>query len=827
MEYAARRGEDSAFGILLRRHRLAAGLSQEALAERAQLSPDAISALERGHRRSPQRATLALLAGALALEGEQREEFESASRPVRPPRRGLVTVGPWRATPAGSPANNIPQQVTPLIGRDEDIAKIVPMVREHSLVTLAGAGGVGKTRLALAVAESSLGAFEDGVWFVDLAPSNDPVSVARAIASTIGLADPGDRPLLDVALQYLKSRRLVLIIDNCEHLLNEAVRIIDALVRGARSIHVLATSREPLRVAAEHVYRVPSLTVPSDHSITADDAGRYGATALFAERASAANSDFALTDINTPFVAEICRRLDGIPLAIELAAARVTSLPPRQLMQRLDERFRLLAGANRMAVPRHQTMRAAIGWSYELLSPPEQRVFRRLAIFAGGWTLGAAETVCTGDAVTAADVNNAITSLETKSLIVADASEDSRYRFLESVRAFALEKLQESGEHGELAGRHARWVVEIGDLVDRAYETNVPLTAGLEDELEHDLENALAAIDWALANGEILVAMQAARGFARAFGFADRTHELRKRLMTTLERAAGKCPPEIAAGAWLAMSYVTPGVRGVEAARRALKLGKDANNPAFTAWCLNSLAWNFHRAGRSQDGEVFAERAVELLRKNGLTHSYEYADSLNTAATIALVCGQLGEALKKYRAAHALATAIGARDPALVAQINSAVVEFSKGNAVSALAIVRSVEAERRGRQLKSYDKTMLANAIAYCIALGDLREACRRGRELLSLSRGTTVHFGYAINGLATVAALSGDARRGARLRGYVHALFRREGLDPGRTEQFISNRLKSALRKSLSSAEIESLAAQGANLSEEQALAEVSLVA
>ena len=267
----------------------------------------------------------------------------------------------------------------------------------------------------------------------------------NTIASTFGLREQPNRPLLDVVTRYLRPRRLLLILDNCEHLVEEVANVAAAILRAAPHVRLLATSREPLRIGGEHVYRVPSLAVPPDGALTSEEALQYGAIALFAERARASDSRFALTDEIAPIVADICRRLDGIALAIELAAARVRMLPPRRLAQKLDERFRVLTGGNRTALPRQQTMRALIDWSHDLLTEPEQRLFRRLSIFVGGCSLEAAESVCPDDTLDALDVVDLLSSLVDKSLVVAEV-DSSRYRLLESTRAFALEKLEHSGE---------------------------------------------------------------------------------------------------------------------------------------------------------------------------------------------------------------------------------------------------------------------------------------------------------------------------------------------------------------------------------------------
>ncbi|MBV8067060.1 MAG: adenylate/guanylate cyclase domain-containing protein, partial [Candidatus Eremiobacteraeota bacterium] len=424
--------------------------------------------------------------------------------------------------------NNLPRQVTPLIGREDVLAELEPLVLEHPLVTIVGTGGIGKTRVALQVGADLLDGAGDGVWFIDLAPLSDPALVVSTIASTFGLREQGERPMLDVLLQYLRPRRLLLILDNCEHVIEEAARVTDAIARTAPQVRLLATSREPLRIAAERIYRLPSLAVPPELSPTAQDALRYGAVALFVDRAIASDAKFALTDQSAPIVAEICRRLDGIALAIELAAARVKVFAPRELAQKLDERFRVLTGGSRTALPRQQTMRALIDWSYELLSEPEQRLFRRLAIFVDGWTVEAAEAVTSDETLDALDTIDLMSSLVEKSLVVAETADGRmRYRLLESTRAFALEKLEQSGERDALARRHAQWAADLADRADNASWTEP--TSHWNVEYRPEFDNARSATAWALANGEVTLAARILAGFVGFYGRLGMHAELRRR----------------------------------------------------------------------------------------------------------------------------------------------------------------------------------------------------------------------------------------------------------------------------------------------------------
>jgi len=487
MEDRGQRTGSSAFGALLRHCRLAAGLSQQALAERARVSAKAIGALERGERRTPQRETLALLAGALALEDEKRREFEAAAMRTGLPRRGAsVSIGPW-------PDNRIaylPLAPTSFVGRETDLEAIAELVREHRMVTLTGAGGLGKTQTALHVA-TSLNATGATVCFIELAPINDASLLAATIASTLGVQEVPNRPLLETLMAYLKNKSLLLILDNCEHVIAQAAIVADTVLAGCVNVRILATSRESLRAVGEYSYRLPSLSLPL-------------ATELFIDRARAADHRFALTEADAMAVAEICRRLDGIPLAIELAAPHIKLLSVKAIAEKLDDRFRFLAGGARAALPRQQTMRAVIDWSYDLLSTKEQRFFERLSVFAGGCTLASATAVCADEESEDDDSFALLSSLLDKSLVVADLpGSEPRCRLLESFREYAREKLVARGEGDILAHRHARAYLELAQRLDRAYYREQETWQAL---VRDEPDNWRAALQWALtAHGDILL----------------------------------------------------------------------------------------------------------------------------------------------------------------------------------------------------------------------------------------------------------------------------------------------------------------------------------
>ena len=370
------------------------------------------------------------------------------------------------------------------------------------MVTLTGAGGIGKTQTALRVATALRGSANIAVCFIGLASISDPSFVIGAIASALRVQEVPNRPLLETLLAYLDNKALLLILDNCEHVITEAAIIATRLLIGCPRVRILATSREPMRAAGEYCYRLPSLSLPSPEAsrqLSATDATVYGAIVLFTDRARAANHHFTLTDENAPIVADLCRRLDGIPLAIELAAARVSHLSLNVLVQKLDDRFGVLTGGERTALPRQQMMRTTIDWSYDLLAAPEQRVFERLSVFAGGCTLAAAAAVCGGEETAEVEVFNLLSSLVDKSLVVADLQGiEPRYRLLESFRQYAREKLASRSERDAVAHRHAIAYLEHVTRVSEGLSEHDD--AFLRVQLQEELDNYRSALQWTLTD---------------------------------------------------------------------------------------------------------------------------------------------------------------------------------------------------------------------------------------------------------------------------------------------------------------------------------------
>ena len=392
--------------------------------------------------------------------------------------------------------HNLPGPLTSLVGRGEVVAKLVASLANRRLLTIVGPGGIGKTSVALAVAEGAIDAYEDGVWIVDLARIAVPGLVHGAIAGAVGL-EVGPELTKQDLVAALRGRRMLLVLDNCMHVVDAAAGLVSAILQGAPHVSILATSREPLHTEGEHLCRLGPLEAPppSCH-IGAAEALRYASVQLFVAQAAASQDGFELTDGDAPLVTEICRKLDGIPLAIELAATRVGVLGVGGLAAQLDDRLRVLTGGRRTALPKHRTMRAALDWSYDLLSAPEQTVFRRLAVFVGGFTLAAAASVAGDEGHPGDEVVMLVLELAEKSLVAADLDASGpRFRLLDTTRAYALEKAREGGDLAPLAWRHATYFLELAEAASRDHAAGDDRYSAIEP----DMDNLRAALAWAFA----------------------------------------------------------------------------------------------------------------------------------------------------------------------------------------------------------------------------------------------------------------------------------------------------------------------------------------
>jgi predicted ATPase/transcriptional regulator with XRE-family HTH domain len=474
------------FGALVRQHRLAASLSQEDLAERSRLSVATIAAIERGRSKTPRPATVLLLAQALGLTDEEWARLIDAVAHRRP---SPATSHFESRVAVSSPVairHNLPPSLSRFVGRREDLAHVQHALAGARLVTLMGTGGVGKTRLALEVARHIAGCdaprYPAGIWRVELAPVADGGSIARALTAALGVREVPGREPLETVTQWLRKRRLLLLLDNCEHLISDCADVVSALLEECPGVSILATSREALNVPGEVVYPVRPLEADSD------------ALELFADLATRISPGFVLTPDNRACTIRVCQRLDGLPLAIELAAARVNVLTVQEMEHGLDQRFVVLGPARRPSTPRHQTLRALVDWSYDLLSPPEQQLFQQLSVFAGGWTLDAAADLC-GEGT--ATVLPLLGNLVEKSLVQVEQRDGaSRYRLLETLREYAADKLRRTGDEHVLRTRHLHWCERLARAGDAGLSG--PDHRTWLARLEAEVDNFRAALRWSL-----------------------------------------------------------------------------------------------------------------------------------------------------------------------------------------------------------------------------------------------------------------------------------------------------------------------------------------
>lgn len=398
--------------------------------------------------------------------------------------------------------HNLPQQMTSFIGREKEISEIEALLGKTRLLTVTGAGGSGKTRLILQVAADQLDAYQDGAWFVELASISESSQVPQTVAGILGLKEDPAIPITQMLCENLRAKRLLLILDNCEHLLDGCARLADTLIRQCPGVQILASSREGLGINGEQAYRVPSLLLPNPAQVhTVQALSQFEAVQLFIERATLAQPTFQVTNENAPALASLCNQLDGIPLAIELAAARVRSLSVEEIDGKLDQRFRLLTGGPRTALPRQQTLRALVGWSYDLLTEMEREAFEQLSVFVGGWTMDMAEQTC-GDPILEFDLLDLITALVDKSLINFESREDGHYSFYESLRQFAREQLAARPEaESAVLERHARTMTDFGmERVRKLRTTAEP--AALRQLVKYS-PNITAALAWARQANDI------------------------------------------------------------------------------------------------------------------------------------------------------------------------------------------------------------------------------------------------------------------------------------------------------------------------------------
>jgi predicted ATPase/DNA-binding CsgD family transcriptional regulator len=541
------------------------------------------------------------------------------------PRR-LRAVEPAKTEPAPrsleSPPHNLPSELSSFVGRDREIAEVRRILENNRLLTLTGSGGCGKTRLALVAASELVQRFEDGVWMVELAPLAEPSLVPQAVAFALGVRERPGSSLTEALSDYLRTRKLLLILDNCEHLIDACAELAEAWLHSCPGLRVLATSREVLGITGEIAWPVPSLSLPDLRRLPdIESLPRYESARLFVERATSVKPNFKLTEQNVPAVAQVCYRLDGIPLAIELAAARTKVLAVEEISARLGDSFILLAAGSRTAMPRQRTLHATMDWSHELLSREERVLFRRLSVFAGGFTLEAAESICAGEELQRDEVLELLSQLVDKSLAVAQERDGAaRYRLLETIRQYGWERLEEAGEAAHVREQHAGYYLAVAEEAEPELKGEGQV-AWLE-RLEREHDNLRVAMAWLLERGE---SEEAARlGWSLWLFWGIRTHlaEGRRSMERALSARGGVAMSASARAKALFVAGMMANYQGDHLSaeplvQESLRLFKEREDKLGTAYALSNAGYVALGRGRYQQAIAVIEEAVDLFLEEG------------------------------------------------------------------------------------------------------------------------------------------------------------------------------------------------------------------
>jgi predicted ATPase/DNA-binding XRE family transcriptional regulator len=812
------------FGAQLRLHRLAAGLSQEALAESAGLSVRGISDLERGVRNAPHPGTLARLADALGLDATARMLLSRASKPaeVAPEPDASGQSVPYRRL-----AQPLPIPLTSFVGRQRELADVWRQLEGARLLTLVGPGGVGKTRFALEVARVSEARSPGSVSFVELAPLAEPGALPTTVATSLGVADHPGRAPLDTLAQAIGTRIALLVLDNCEHVVAASAELADGLLRACDGLTVLATSREPLGIAGEVLWRVPSLAVPARGARLSDgQLPEVESVRLFVERAQSALPSFTLTEANASAVAEVCRRLDGIPLAVELAAARVRAVPVTTIAARLNDRFRLLIGGSRTALPRHRTLAATLDWSYQLLGPLEQALLRRLAVFAGGWTLDAAEAVSSWSPLGPDEVLDRLAALVDRSLVQVDLDADAgqgRYHLLETVRQYAAERLREADESAVARDRHLEWAITWAELA-------VPRLVGQEQvfwlrriSLEHD--NFRAALEWSRdqANGEAELRLAASLG--RFWHLSGASTEARVWLRHALDNSSETASFVRALALNWAGRFAT--VNGEADDRRLLEqsvaMAEEIGDSGLHAIALRHLSMATKRVGDEPATRVAIEAALGAARRAG--DRREEAFALVSLGATAEQAGDTTAAATLLAEGLAMAQEVGDAGPIGWALTALGAVALREGRFERAEELLAEALAVARPMGYWAVVVSALAQLGALARARGELADARDRGRECLAQAQaaGDMGLVAAALSFVADLEVHAGNYELGTRLLAAEGAW--RAGLDARRAVSFWTwpAPTPDAARANLGEAAFARVWAEGQQLPLEAAIAEV----
>ena len=731
----------------------------------------------------------------------------------------------------GNPAlrHNLPSQATSFVGRAGELAELRSLVTSGSrLVTITGPGGIGKSRLALQVAADALDGAGDGVWLVELAPVADPELVARTVAAVLGAREEPGRPVLDTLAEMVGDRYLLLVLDNAEHVLGAAAKLADAVIRCCPRAYLLVTSREPLGVGGEHVFRVPPLPVPPADLAAPDRLAAFESVQLFAEHAAMHRQGFALDDDNAAAVAAVCARLDGIPLALELAAARLGSLSVPEISSRLDQRFRLLTGGSRTALPRHQTLRALIDWSYDLLNPGERLVLDRLSVFAGGWTLEAAEAVTSRGDTAEWQVLDHLTALVNKSLVQADDMHGStRYRLLETVRQYAAERLaQRSGsDPDETRAAHRDHYLALVETADA--HLRGPDEAAWLDRLEAEFDNIRAALAYSVADRRgAEPGLRLAAGLRWFCNMRGHAGEVLQALNVLLERPDAGLPTRARARALTVSCHLLnhfgddstiPSLAG-----EAIRIARGLADAAITADALSQLCWFRLEQGDLPAGQAQIDEAVDLARGTGDPRLI--ADLLGRRAVFKGEAGDLDAAVADNQESLTFSRAAGDNYRLAITLANLGVYELAAGELRAARAHLEeaSVLAENLGYPNVSVG---LRENLGFVELIDDDPRSARRffldSLDMASIVGARSYYVHAALLGLALAAGADGNPAVAATLHGIADEHHEQAGRAFAAMELGLRDRDHARLRATLGDAAFEAAYARGRTLSQADAVA------
>jgi predicted ATPase/DNA-binding XRE family transcriptional regulator len=741
------------FGAMLRRLRQDGGLTQEELAERAGLSVRGLSDLERGVNRTARRETARLFADALGLSGEARTQFLEAAR--------------GRPTARSPSPGSLPIPPTPLVGRERELAAVLDLLaREHvRLVTLTRVGGTGKTRLALEVAARAAERFRDGVRFVDLAPLADPALVA-AVAQELGVTEQPGQTLSDALIAFLAGKGLLLVLDNFEHLL-DAAPLVSTLIGRCPGLVVLATSRPPLRLRGEHVFAVPPLPLPHPRpGVPVEVLAGNEAVTLFCQRARAAASEFALDADNAETVADICRRLDGLPLAIELAAARVPLLSPAAIAARLENRLALLTDGPRDLPARQRTLRNAIDWSYQLLDPGERALFRRFAVFAGGATLDAIAAVVASERKPDVGVLDCTAKLVERGLLRHDAHDggEPRVRVLETIREYARAALIDSGEEPGTRRRHAAYFTALAEAAGPHLRSGGQ-RAWL-DRLEDEHGNFRAALDWSLRAGEAEMALRLCSALALFWRIRGYLTEGRRWCSQALA-LSGEAPPRARADALHGKGMLAHWQGDYEATdalyRESLALRRELGDERGIALSLNSLGILADDVGDYESALTLQEES--LRRWEALGEPWGIAHALCDMGNIAKTQARNAEAQSLYERSLKLFEQVGDFQGTAMVLDNLGELAMRQSAYDRAVTLFEKALPVQRALGYSQFIARLLNKLGTAKLAQGEIEQARALLEESLALQQtlGDRRGIGFSLIQLGNVARAGGDTARAA----------------------------------------------------------------